>query len=64
MQPIYQKMVYLASATAPTYSNNFMRGTLVRLTVGDYVYALPGFLEQVNYTWQTDYPWGNSIPKS
>ena len=57
MQPLYQKMVYLASATAPTYSNNFMRGTLVRLTVGDYVYALPGFLEQVNYTWQTDYPW-------
>jgi len=57
MQPLYQKMVYLASATAPTYSNNFMRGTLVKLTVGDYVYALPGFLEQVNYTWQTDYPW-------
>lgn len=57
MQPLYQKMVYLASATAPTYSNNFMRGTIVRLTVGDYVYALPGFLEQVNYTWQTDYPW-------
>lgn len=57
MQPLYQKMVYLASATAPTYSNNFMRGTLVKLTVGDYVYALPGFLEQVNYSWQTDYPW-------
>ena len=57
MQPLYQKMVMLASSTAPTYSANFMRGTLVKLTVGDYVYALPGFLEQVNYTWQTDYPW-------
>ena len=57
MQPLYQKMVFLASSTAPTYSSNFMRGTLVNLTVGDYVYNMPGFIEQVNYTWQTDYPW-------
>tara|TARA_E500000318_G_C3568580_1_gene216794 strand:- start:5747 stop:7306 length:1560 start_codon:yes stop_codon:yes gene_type:complete len=63
MQPLYQKMVYLASSTAPTYSNNFMRGTLVNLTVGDYVYNLPGFIEQVNYNWQTDYPWEIAMSK-
>ena len=57
MQPLYQKIVMLASSTAPTYSANFMRGTLVKLTVGDYVYALPGFLEEVTYTWQNEYPW-------
>lgn len=59
MQPIYQKMVYLASATAPTYASGgqFMRGTLTKITVGDYIYELPGVLNSVNYTWNVDYPW-------
>jgi hypothetical protein len=59
MKPLYRKMVYLASATAPTYGDNgqFMRGTIVKLTVGDYVYELPGVLNSVNFTWQQDYPW-------
>ena len=63
MQPLYQKMVFLASATAPTYSANFMRGTLVNLTVGDYVYNMPGFLEQVGYTWNVNYPWEIAMSK-
>jgi hypothetical protein len=44
MQPIYEKMIWLASATAPTYADGeqFMRGTLTKITVGDYVYVLPG----------------------
>ena len=59
MQPIYQKMVWLASATAPTYANGgqFMRGTLTKITVGDYIYELPGVLNSVNYNWNTEYPW-------
>jgi hypothetical protein len=59
MKPLYRKMVYLASATAPTYgqSGQFMRGTITKLTVGDYVYELPGVLNSVNFTWQQDYPW-------
>jgi hypothetical protein len=59
MKPLYRKMVYLASATAPTYGaeGQFMRGTLTKLTVGDYVYELPGVLNSVNFTWQQDYPW-------
>ena len=63
MQPLYQKMVFLASSTAPTYSANFMRGTLVNLTVGDYVYNMPGFIEQINYTWQSEYPWEIAMSK-
>jgi hypothetical protein len=57
--PIYQKLVYLASSTAPTYGGNgqFMRGTISKLTVGDYVYELPGILNSVTYTWNTEYPW-------
>lgn len=59
MQPLYKKMVYLASATAPTYANSgqFMRGTIVKLTLGDYVYELPGVLNSCNFTWNTEYPW-------
>jgi len=59
MEPIYQKMIWLASATAPTYASGgqFMRGTITKLTVGDYVYELAGVLNSVNYTWNVDYPW-------
>ena len=58
MRPLYQKIVHLASATAPTYNGaGFMRGSLVKLTVGDYIYEVPGYLGSVNYTWNQDYPW-------
>ena len=59
MKPLYRKMLYLASATAPTYgqSGQFMRGTITKLTVGDYAYELPGVLNNVTFTWQQDYPW-------
>lgn len=59
MKPLYQKMLYLASSTAPTYADDgqFMRGTIVKMTVGDYVYELPGVMNSVNYSWNTEYPW-------
>ncbi|CAB4124719.1 hypothetical protein UFOVP54_23 [uncultured Caudovirales phage] len=59
MKPLYQKMIWLASATAPTYADEgqFMRGTITKITVGDYIYELPGVLNSVNYTWNTEYPW-------
>ena len=60
MKPIYQKMIWLASATAPTYAGEdkqFMRGTITKITVGDYIYELPGVLNSVNYAWNTEYPW-------
>ena len=57
MRPLYQKIVTLASATAPTYKDGLMRGTFVKLTVGDYVREMPGFISSVNYSWQQDYQW-------
>jgi len=59
MKPIYRKAATLASVTAPTYGTNgrFMRGSLAKVTVGDYIYEQPGIIESVQYTWQTDYPW-------
>ncbi len=38
MKSIYQKLQYLASSLAPDYSNGYMKGNLVRLTIGDYLY--------------------------
>ena len=56
MKPIYQKLNFLASSTAPTYENIFMRGTLTRMTIGDYVYRQPGFISNVGFSWNVDYP--------
>lgn len=59
MKPLYKKMVYLASSTAPTYQTNggFMRGTLAKVTIGSYLSQIPGVIESVKYTWNTEYPW-------
>ena len=59
MKPLYRKMTYLASSTAPSYDTNgdFMRGTFAQITVGSYIYEMPGIINTVGYSWQTDYPW-------
>jgi len=58
MKPLYRKMVYLASATAPTYGNiGLMRGTLARLTVGSYLSEIPGVITSVKYTLDNTMPW-------
>jgi len=57
--PIYSKLNHLVGSTAPKYGSEglFMRGTLLKLTIGDYLYEQNGFLSSVNLTWNTDYPW-------
>lgn len=59
MRPLYRKAATLASVTAPTYGDNgrFMRGSIAKVTVGDYIYEQPGIIESVQYNWQKDYPW-------
>ena len=65
MKPLYRKMAALASVTAPTYGNDgrFMRGTIAKVTVGDYIYEVPGIIESVNYTWNTNYNWEIALQK-
>ena len=44
--PIYRKLNRLAGAVAPDYSNaGFMRGSIIKLTVGDYITNHPGILK-------------------
>ena len=59
MKPLYKKAATLASVTAPSYGTGgrFMRGSIAKVTVGDYIYEQPGIIESVQYTWQKDYPW-------
>ena len=59
LNAIYQKLNLLVGGTAPTYGQEglFMRGTLLKLTIGDYIKNQNGFLTSVNLTWNNDYPW-------
>lgn len=68
LKPVYQKLVYLASTTAPTYSETgLMRGTVVRLNIGDYLSDTPGFITNVTYGWEPRYPFeiamGNKLER-
>ena len=48
--PMYQKLNYLASVCAPDYSSNgYMRGNLIELTVGGYLYNQVGIMKGINY---------------
>ena len=56
--PMYKKLNYLASSLAPDYSpNGYMRGNLVQLTIGGYLYEQPGFITSLTYDIQEDTPW-------
>jgi hypothetical protein len=60
--PMYKKLNYLASTLAPSYnSSGFMRGNLVRLTIGGYVYEQPGFITSLTYTVPEASPWEIAI---
>lgn len=52
MRPLYKKLNWLMSQVYPDYSPTYglMRGNVVRVTIGDYIYRMPGFLENVNVT--------------
>jgi len=52
LKPLYNKLNYLISQVYPDYSpkKGIMRAPIVRVTLGDYLYRVPGFLESVNVT--------------
>ena len=57
LKPLYKKLNYLVSSTAPSYSNTFMRGVFTKVTIGDYLSAVPGFFTNIDVSWNTNYPW-------
>jgi hypothetical protein len=55
---MYKKLNFLASTLAPDYSpNGYMRGNLVQLTIGGYLYEQPGFITGLTYEMGEESPW-------
>ena len=59
MEKIYQKVNYLASTLHPDYQEGtgFMRGSLHKLTIGEYFYRTTGVITSMNITVDDNYPW-------
>ena len=56
--PMYQKLNYLASVCAPDYSSNgYMRGNLIELTVGGYLYNQVGIMKGIQFSIPQESPW-------
>lgn len=68
LNPIYEKLNWLMSQVYPDYaeSSNYMRAPIIKLTIGDYLYRVPGFLENINFTIDQTTPWeidnGSQLP--
>jgi len=66
LKPLYNKLNYLISQVYPDYSpnTNIMRAPLVKLTIGDYLYRVPGFIESINVTADNASPWEINLESS
>ncbi len=63
--PMYQKLNFLASLLAPDYgTNGFMKGNLIELTVGGYLFNQPGFITSLTYTAPEDTPYEIGVVNS
>lgn len=59
LRSINTKLSKLRSTAAPTYSSTtgYMKGTFLKLTIGDFVRSLPGFITSVGFTVSDNIPW-------
>ena len=63
--PMYKKLNYLASTLAPDYNAaGFMRGNIVRLTLGGYLYEQPGIIKSLNSTVPMESTWEIAIDEN
>jgi hypothetical protein len=62
MRGMYQKLNFLASSLAPTYTTEgYMAGNLVKMTVGDYIYEQVGFISSITYDIPQESSWDLSL---
>jgi hypothetical protein len=57
MQPMYQKLNFLMSNLMPDYNGVFMRGPMMRMTVGNWIDSQAGVINSLTYTVSNDSPW-------
>jgi hypothetical protein len=56
--PMYKRLNWLASSLTPDYSSNgYMRGNLAQLTIGGYLYEVPGIITNLSYEMDDNTPW-------
>lgn len=57
--PMYKKLNYLASTLAPDYggSSGYMKGNLIKLTIGGYFYEQPGIITSLTYELSEESTW-------
>lgn len=63
--PLYDKLNIFTSQIYPDYGeeNSFMRTPVIKMTIGDYLYRQPGFLNNVSIVIESDYPWEIKLDK-
>jgi hypothetical protein len=62
MHGMYQKLNFLASSLAPTYTTSgYMAGNLAKLTLGDYIHEQPGFISSITYDIPEESSWELSL---
>ena len=62
MMPIYRKLNFLVSNTAPEYSDGGRIMTpYMRITIGSYLNRVPGVIKSIGISWKKDFPWEISI---
>ena len=65
LYPLYKKLNALISQVYPDYSNQgVMRAPLIKLTIGDYFYRVPGFIDSINVTADNNTPWEINLENS
>ena len=66
LRPLYNKLNYLISQVYPDYAgiSGIMRAPIVKVTLGDYLYRVPGFLQSVNVTVDNSTSWEINLEKS
>jgi hypothetical protein len=59
LMPLHRKLNLLIGQVYPDYasSSGIMRAPIVRVTIGDYLYRMPGFIESVNVNISNDTSW-------
>ena len=59
MKPLYRKLNYLLSNTAPEYdtTSGRIKTPFMRVTIGDYLKRLPGVITNVGISWDKEYSW-------
>ena len=60
---IYNKINSLVSYTAPSYVNNLPQGTIVYMTMGNYL-RTAGIINSVSITVSNEIPWSSSFPNA